>query len=379
MAGVPILGFSLFGLGASAFKAAADLFLGEVTKWVASGAASLLKALGSVLTSTTTPDLAKGFPSEFSVMSVIGAAVALPLLVLAVIRAIIHQDVTEVLRAAFLRLPAAILLSAAAVELVSLGLQASDEMSSALLAAAGHPVEGFVGALVADVTGIGALTSGVGGVAIGGFAATLLALVAAIVSFLLWLELVVRSAAVAVATLFLPLALAGLVWPATAHWAKRLAETLAALVLSKVVIAGTLALAGVTMTSGGGLSAFVEGVALIVLATVAPFALLRLVPMIESGAVAHLDGLTHRARHAAVQAGSFASGVVDRAGANGGSGSGSGGLLTGGGGGAGGGGAGGGPSVTDGDFLAGTRVDTPEVVADAKRIEGSMAPPRQAS
>ena len=40
----------------------------------------------------------------------------------------------------------------------------------------------------------------------------------------------------------MPLALAGLVWPATAHWAKRLIEVLVALLLMKPVIVGALCL-----------------------------------------------------------------------------------------------------------------------------------------
>jgi hypothetical protein len=39
---------------------------------------------------------------------------------------------------------------------------------------------------------------------------------------LVWLELLLRAAAVYVAVLFLPLALAGRAWPAIAHWSPRL-------------------------------------------------------------------------------------------------------------------------------------------------------------
>jgi len=291
MLGTRLLGFSLFSLGASTFRSAADLFLSELTKWVGAGASSLLTALGSVIDATTTPDFGRGFTGEFAVMLVIGVVLTLPLLLLAIIRAIVLHDGGELARAVFLRVPVAMLLAAGAVGLVELCLAASDEMSSALLAASGRPVDGLIGSLVGGMSAAGALTGPAG---IGGFAAFLLALVAAIAAFLLWIELVIRSAAVAVATLFMPLALAGLVWPPTTHWARRLAETIAALILSKVVIAGTLALGGATIGSGDGLGAFVEGVALILLATMAPFALLRMMPMIEAGAVGHLEGLSRR-------------------------------------------------------------------------------------
>ena len=124
-------------------------------------------------------------------------------------------------------------------------------------------------------------------------------LAAAIVAFVLWLELAVRSAAIAAAALFLPLALAGFAWPATAHWARRLGETLAALVLSKLVIAAVLALAAGLLGSSSGLAGVVEGIALLAVAAFAPFALLKLVPAIEAGAAAHLEGLGRRPVHAA--------------------------------------------------------------------------------
>lgn len=383
MPGAHVLGFTLFNIGTAVLKEAADTFLSELTKWVASGAASLLGALGGVLNSTTTPDLTKGFPSEFAVMSVIGAAVALPLLVLASIRAIIQQDVAELLRVALLRLPAAILLAAAAVELVGLALQASDAMSSSLLAVAGKPVDGFITTLTSGVSAIGTTTSENGVMALSAFGALLLALVAAVVSFVLWLELVVRSAAVAVATLFLPLALAGIVWPATAHWARRLAETLLALILAKVVIAGTLALAGVTLISGAGAGSVVEGIALILLATFAPFSLLRLVPMVENGAMAHLEGLGRRSMRAGFQATSFVGGIgggpVGGADASGASGDGPGalGISSGGGGPSRG---GGGPSVVDDvPHHSGVNNRTRAIASDARDIEATLRPTKEQS
>ncbi|MHB8439257.1 MAG: hypothetical protein ACYDD4_08860, partial [Acidimicrobiales bacterium] len=129
------------------------------------------------------------------------------------------------------------------------------------------------------------------------------AAVVALLSMVLWMELVVRSAAVAAAALFLPLALAGLVWPSVSHWARRLAETIAALVLSKFVIAAVLSLAASALsadvqgTSGGDrFGVVMVGIAMLLLATTAPFVLLRLVPAIEGGAVMHLEGARQRLR-----------------------------------------------------------------------------------
>ena len=99
----------------------------------------------------------------------------------------------------------------------------------------------------------------------------LIALLIAVAAFVLWLELLIRAAAVYVAVLFLPLALATLVWPAVSHWCRRLVETLAALILSKFVIVATLSLAAGAVASGtagtgahgSGFSAVLAGGALL--------------------------------------------------------------------------------------------------------------------
>jgi hypothetical protein len=122
-------------------------------------------------------------------------------------------------------------------------------------------------------------------------------------AFVLWLELLVRAAAVYVAVLFLPLAMATLVWPSVAHWCRRLVETLTALILSKFVIVATLSLAASAVGSGtagtgdagSGFASVLAGGALLVLATFVPFSILRLIPLVEAGAVGHLDGVRQRA------------------------------------------------------------------------------------
>ena len=204
------------------------------------------------------------------------------------------------LRAAFLRLPAALLLTGMATELVTLALEATDQASATLVQAGPSPA-----ALVAHLaTLLGG--SGPRGELMSGFSGVVVAVLAAAVALLLWLELAVRSAAVSVATLFLPLALAGLVWSATSHWARRLGETLAALVLAKLVIVGVLVLAASTVVGGTGSASLVEGIALLLLAAGAPFSILRLIPMVEAGAVGHLEGLGRRGLGLAVGVGELA-------------------------------------------------------------------------
>jgi hypothetical protein len=140
------------------------------------------------------------------------------------------------------------------------------------------------------------------------FVLLVVALLVVLGALALWVELLIRSAAVYVAVLFLPLALGSLVWPAISHWCRRVVDALAALILSKFVIVAILSLAvgalasgtgsgSSSATGGGGVSTVLAGAALLLLAAFSPYTLLRLVPLAEAGAISHLEGLRHRAQH----------------------------------------------------------------------------------
>lgn len=286
-------GLSVTGIENAIAKALLDGLFHSLLVWVASGAASLVGALAKALSSSTEPVLSlTAFGSEFHLMALLSAAVALPLLAVGAIQAIVRQDPAGLLRSVLIRLPLALLFTGVSVQIVALGLSATDQASAVLIGADGDPakqlLQGLVGAL--------GQPSNFGLAAFGGF---LLALSAGVVAFMLWLELVVRSAAIAAASLFLPVALVGLAWPATSHWARRLGETLTALVLSKLVIAAVLALAAGLLVDSSGLAALVQGVALLAMAAFAPFALLKLVPAVEAGAIAHFEGMGRRSVRAA--------------------------------------------------------------------------------
>ncbi len=281
-------GLSPSALGEAITKALLGGLYSSLLSWVASGAASLVGVLADALSSTTEPVLTgSAFSSEFELMAALSAAIALPLVAVAAIQAIIRQEPGGLLRSVLVRLPLALLFTGVSVQLVALGLVATDQASALLIGAAGDPTHRMLTGLVTGLE----QPRGLGLAAFGGF---LVVLSAAVVAFVLWLELAVRSAAIAAASLFLPLALVGLAWPATSHWARRLGETLTALVLSKLVIAAVLALAAGLLVSPSGVAGVVEAVALLGVAAFAPFALLKLVPAVEAGAVAHLEGLGRR-------------------------------------------------------------------------------------
>jgi len=288
-----------------------DSVLGALGSWVAEGAVWLLDQVGAVLTSTTSIDLGVSwFTEHYETMAALCGVVVLPMLLLGVIQAIYRQDLSMLLRSVLVNVPLAMLLTAVAVKLVQLGLAVTDELSSAVAQGAGLNAGHFMAAVTTALSG-GAASQP----AVPAFIVFLGGLVVVVGAFLVWIELLIRAAAVYVAVLFLPLALASLAWPAIAHWCRRLVDTLVALILAKFVIVSVLSLAASALDAGtgtgtgtgtgpgglgGGRCAAGRGAAaLLLLAAFAPWALFRLLPFLEAGAVAHLEGFSQRARRAA--------------------------------------------------------------------------------
>ncbi|HEY1652980.1 MAG TPA: hypothetical protein VGG09_13935 [Acidimicrobiales bacterium] len=283
-------------LGGSLASSGFESVLNGISQWVATGAEWLLSQIGDVLVSTTSIDVgATWFRTHYGQMTALAGVVILPMLLLSTLQAVLRQNPGQLVRTYLVQLPLALLLAVVAIQIVILSLSATDAMSDAIAGGTGADVT----SLLSTVTkGLIAAATDPG---VASFVLLLIALLIAVAAFVLWLELLIRAAAVYVAVLFLPLALAALVWPAVSHWCRRLVETLAALILSKFVIVATLSLAAGAVASGasgqpnsGGFSAVLGGGALLLMATFVPFAILRLIPAIEAGAVGHLDGLRER-------------------------------------------------------------------------------------
>ncbi len=325
---------SLFG--GAAGDVASSVFTG-LTSWLASGTENLVNhvltlvsghpsgaeaAAGADPTSTSalSPDLgAAWFTGHEQTMLVLMGAVVMPMLFVSTIGAVLRQDLHRLSRTWFVALPAALLCGYAGVELTQVALAVTDELSTFVL----HKADTAAAVGVA----IGAMaTPGTGPVMTGVIA--VLALCAAV---LLWLELVLRTAAIYIALLFLPLSLAGLVWPTTTRMAKRLVEMLVALVLSKFVVAAVLGM-GSSAVGIGGVDGAITGVAILLIAGFAPFLLFRMAPIIEAAAIGHLEGAARRPLRAGLSMAQTAAGFPSspigaalgamRSGSGGGSGSG---------------------------------------------------------
>ena len=270
-------------------------FFSATAGWFAAAAAWLLGLVGTALGRSTVPPVTTAWflAKQRSVLAV-AAPIGLLALLAGVLRSLVHQSLGELGRIVLLRLPVAALLGAAGAGLVGLAVEATDELSASLASGSGESLTKTLKFLALAAQGTGGLPPPIAVVAAG------LVIFGAL---LLWVELVVRAAAITVATALLPLMFAASLWPPAVAWARRLVETLGALIVSKAVIVLVLSIAvDAIVHTGSGPATVLTGGALLLLASCTPFALLRLVPAFESAAVSHLESVGHRATSAVRQA-----------------------------------------------------------------------------
>ncbi len=283
-------------LATAPFRYAATSAVDIVTNAVSEAAAWLLGKVVGFIDHSTSPDLsARWFRDRYRFMVGLGALVLLPMLLFAAIRAIIQQDLTQLIRSFFVHLPVAVLGTFLAMYVTQALLAATDALSGAV----GKGIAGDVSEIFESAGSALSPEAPVGVAAnpgIPAFALLVGAFLLIVGAFLVWLELLVRSAAVTVSAFFLPLMLAGLVWPATAVWTKRLVQTLVALILSKFVIVAVISLATAALAEPGegGFGTIMGASALMLMAAFSPFALLKLMPLAEGAAVSHLEGMGRR-------------------------------------------------------------------------------------
>jgi hypothetical protein len=287
------------GAAKSAAREAASATFGAFVDWLAGGARWLLAQVVGLLGQTTQIDLgARWFLAHETTMQKVALLVVAPLLLAAVIGAVARQDMARLARIAGVYLPVAVLGGFLAVQLTQTALALTDGLCATI-------TQGFGGDVQHALDNITRALAAMGDPLNGGVVAAGAAMLVVLGVLFIWLELVARTAAVYVAVLFLPLTLAGLVWPTTARWARRLVELLVALVLSKFVIVAVVSLGAGALAQSDGISEVLAGAALLLVAAFAPFTLLRLVPVVEAGLIGHLEGLSHRPINASVGAASL--------------------------------------------------------------------------
>jgi hypothetical protein len=274
--------------GGAAPKPSTVIGLAAIGAWVFGGAKVALHETAKVLGETTSPQLGTTwFSSTYWRMAGIAALLTLPFLFAAAVQALLRSDLSLLARSALGYLPLSLLAVSVAAPLTMLLLAASDEMSAIVSSAAGHAGTRFLAQAGTDVGVLSVLSHSP-------FLAFLVGLLTAAGAIVLWIEMLIREAAVYIVVLMLPLAFAALVWPARRIWAIRAVELLVALILSKFAIVAVLALGGAALgqRGAGGAGGMLAGLVLVVLGAFAPWALVRLLPLTElaSGAAGQMRG-----------------------------------------------------------------------------------------
>jgi hypothetical protein len=261
---------------------AAAAGLAAVVAWVTGGAHYMLQETAKQIGASSRPNLlGTWFSSAYWRVAGVAALLTLPFLFAAAIQALLRGDVTLLGRAAFGYLPLAMLAIGVAGPVTMLLLSASDELSAIVSSASGHADGSFL-------AHAGVFAGAVGGAALSPFVTFFVALLTVAATLTLWLELLIREAAVYVIVLMLPLFFAALVWPARRVWAVRAVELLVALIMSKFAIVAVLALGGAALDHAASFSvtSLLAGLTLVLLAAFSPWALLRLLPLHEMASAA---------------------------------------------------------------------------------------------
>lgn len=270
----------------SGFSALFDAF----TSWIAASVSWLLAGAASVLNSASEPTtVVDGAKGEFTALLVLSPVLLMIGLMVATLQALRHGEASSLWRVYLGVAPACVAGIALARPMAQLVLEAIDEMS----ASAATDVAGHVTTLAGALNNLAPTTPGFG----------VLVVAAAVVigTVLLWCELVVRTVALTLLLVLVPVVVPLSTLPAGRRLGWRLAETFLAIAVSKFLIVATLVL-GLDEARGSAASGLVTGAVTLILATCTPFVLLRVVPFVEQSALHNLEGLRNRATRAAAGA-----------------------------------------------------------------------------
>ncbi len=266
------------GGGRAAASATTAIGLAAIGAWVLGGARVALDETGTMLGRTTSPQLrTTWFSSTYWQVAGIAAVLTMPFLFAAAIQALLRSDLMLLVRAAFGYLPLAMLAVSVAAPVTMLLLAASDQLSAVVSSAAGNASTHFLTKSAPVLGGLAVVSP---------FIALFAGLLVVAGAITLWIELLMREAAVYVIVLMLPLAFAAMVWPARRIWAIRAVELLVALILSKFAIVAVLSLGGAALgasvdAGAHGITPAFAGIVLLLMGAFAPWALLRLLPLAE--------------------------------------------------------------------------------------------------
>ncbi|MEW6155563.1 MAG: hypothetical protein AB1673_16495 [Actinomycetota bacterium] len=312
-------------------KAIFEWFLRRLGEALGNAADKIVSEVMSYLDHSSGVALTEGWFASPRTKEILGAvavfasALMLLFLLVAIVQGVLAGDVGLMLRSAALEVPASVLGMVALTAVASVMLAAVDGLSSAVIAAApdnlgrflsfGEPEAivklGLLGFMIIPVFILGAM--------------------------LVWVELVVRSSLIYLLVAFAPIILAARVWPMLRGAWHHFLRIAMALIVAKFAIALALGL-GASALAGGGpgnlgspgpnpndlggqvgltVQGAVVGTALILMAAISPFMVLKLLPVFEAAVVA--QGISRgpaRAAQTGMQGAYYAQGLKRLAGSS---------------------------------------------------------------
>ena len=263
-----------------------DIF-NALTSWVLSSVGWLLHATGVVLNSVGEPAaIIRAATPEFLTLATLSPILLLISLLVSTLHALRHGDASALWRTFAGVAPACVFAIVAARPLASLVLEAVNQLCTTAASSVGTGELSLSQALTKLAT---APTPG--------FGLFVLAALVVLGGVLLWCELVIRAVVLTLLIVLVPVVVPLVAVPAMRRLGWRLAETYLAVALSKFLIVVTLSL-GLSELSGGGANTVITGAVTLMLASLTPFVILRLIPFVEQSALHGLEGLRQRGTRA---------------------------------------------------------------------------------
>lgn len=276
-----------------------DLF-DALTGWIVASVQWILSAAGSVLLSASEPStVVRSATQEFDALLVLSPILVLIGLLVSTLQALRHGDPSSLWTTYLGVAPACVIAIALARPLASLVLEAVNQVSStAAITAVQHETS-----IATAFANIDAATPS--------FGLFLLAVGVVVATWMLWCELIVRTVVLTMLLVLVPVIVPLSTFPSLRRVSWRLAETFLAVAFSKFLIVVALSL-GLDELQGSSTTQVVTGAVTILLATLSPFILLRLVPLVEQSALHNLEGLRGRLTDTAKNAPSSPVGAAAR-------------------------------------------------------------------
>lgn len=283
----------------------------QLTEWVGTAAGWLFLKVVALISNTTSPNLFhSAFLTKYRQILALAAILTAGVVAMAVIEGGRRGDVGQLTSMLVGGLPTAVLGMVVGIAIIQLSLNLVDALSAGAAeatksdiqkwfeAGAKWMVKGLTHSTAAGTGGDNAqeVAANAAASATPGFVLFISELLAVIGAFGLWIELLMRDAAIYVCALFLPLGLAASVWPRWSGVLRKTFEILVCLIVSKFMIVMVISLAASFLGKPDGVESLLAGSAMMIVALLCPFMLLKVIPFMEG--VMLTSGATGMARSA---------------------------------------------------------------------------------